>query len=58
MRQKRMDIGSPYHLLLFGAAESDSGLRFDTVEVRSSRILAALKGLLIRSGAENTLGTF
>ena len=39
VRQGRMDIGSPYHLLCFGIAPSDSGPRFDTVEVRSSSLL-------------------
>ena len=34
-----MDIGSPYHLRSLGVAPSDSGLRFDTVEVRSSSLL-------------------
>ena len=37
--QGRMDIGSPYHLLSFRVAPSDSGSRFDTVEVRSSSLL-------------------
>jgi hypothetical protein len=39
VRQGRMDIGSQYHLLSFRVAPSDSGPRFDTVEVRSSSLL-------------------
>ena len=39
MRQRRTDIGFPYHLLSFGIAPSDPGPRFDTVEVSGSNPL-------------------
>jgi hypothetical protein len=47
VRQGGMDIGSPYHLLCFGIAPSDSGPRFDTVVVSSTAFLPSTGNLYV-----------